>query len=175
MRQCRNQRSAMNYEVILIFCAAWKHIVLTSILIAASRSKWKFNLFRCRTLIVRGNRGSSIKFGVRLISQHLAEITVLSQHARSFAMTGTLRREATGILRHDATAILHGAMGFIRYVATGILRHDATQMLRQNATGFLRHDATGSNAFLRHGATGILRHSLRDGVWPPWCNGGSSP
>ena len=81
MKQGWNRRSPMKYEVILIFCNAWKHIVLTSILIAASRSKWKFNLFRCRTLTVRGNRWSSIRFGVRLIFHHLAEIIVLSQHA----------------------------------------------------------------------------------------------
>ena len=55
----------MNYQVILIFCNAWKHIVLTWILIAASRSKWKFDLFRCRTSIVCGNRGSSIVKSLR--------------------------------------------------------------------------------------------------------------
>ena len=81
MKQGGNRRSRMKYEMMWIFRNAWKHIVLSSIWIAASRSKWKLDLSRCRKLIARGTRWTLIEFGMILIFQHLAEITVLSQHA----------------------------------------------------------------------------------------------
>ena len=137
--------------VILIFCNAWKHIVLTSIWVAASRSKSKFDLFRCRTLILRGNRWSSIKFGVRLIFQHLAEITDFSQHVL-WQLNNSHVCDGNVISQRDGRT----------YVRTNSVNHvyDLRDVVK-NRLAFWRAKSWSTRCAVHLGCAGILVVSIR--------------